>query len=289
MEKLRLSDFISDDGWFHVSRVGPRAGDGLLLHGHEDDFAEVFWVERGRGLHFVNGVKREVERGDIVLMRPGDEHALRLPPRAEDALIIVNVAFNAGTLDFLRARYFEGVPFPWQGDEEPAQFVLERETLDFLSGWADATGTHQTRLELESFLMVLLHALAKPPRTIGWSASGQLSLEGPQQPEWLEHALVRFNDPRHLGGGVPELARLCGRSPEHLNRVLHRTTGRTTTVVVNELRLQWVATQLRMTNRSIGEIAADCGFGGASHFHRLFRERFGISPRRFRLRSQGVV
>ena len=51
---------------------------------------------------------------------------------------------------------------------------------------------------------------------------------------------------------------------------------------VNELRLQRAFSLLaetRGTERRISDIALDAGFSDISHFNRLFRSRFGDTPR----------
>ena len=297
-KKLLLRDFVAPEEWFHVARVRPAARASTREAGlHSHDFAEVFWVESGGGTHFINGRQKALQRGDVILIRPRDTHFFRASSRESDGeFVLVNVAFAAETLDFLQARYFpEEENWPWRGAQLPSHFVANGAALQDLEKWVDAAPSeNQTRLDLEAFLLDLLRVLARPiaasdgaerenaARVLAAAKNGAV-------PQWLEHALVRFDEPQHLAAGGERLAELASRCPEHLNRVLQRVTNRTTTATVNEMRLQYAARQLRLTNRSVAELAADCGLTNASHFHRLFRERFGTSPRRFRLKEQATV
>jgi len=43
-------------------------------------------------------------------------------------------------------------------------------------------------------------------------------------------------------------------------------------------RLKIAATMLRLTDRSVGEIALSCGFGDVSYFSKLYRREFGRTP-----------
>jgi transcriptional regulator GlxA family with amidase domain len=45
---------------------------------------------------------------------------------------------------------------------------------------------------------------------------------------------------------------------------------------------------LRTTNQSISEIAFNSGFENISHFSRIFKENFGLSPLQFR-KSQSTL
>lgn len=297
-KKLLLCDFVAPEEWFRVARVRPAARASTREAGlHAHDFAEAFWVESGSGTHFINGKQKALQRGDVILIRPRDTHFLRASSRDGDGeFVLVNVAFAAETLEFLQARYFpEAEDWPWRGAGLPAHFVLGGAALHELGRWADtAPSSEQTRLDLEAFLLDLLRLIARPTTASDGTerenaARVLAAAKNGAVPQWLEHALVRFDEPQHLAAGGERLAQLANRGPAHLNRVLQSATNRTTTATVNEMRLQYAARQLRLTNRPVAEIGAECGLSNASHFHRLFRQRFGTSPRRFRVREHATV
>ncbi|MBC8009733.1 MAG: helix-turn-helix transcriptional regulator, partial [Burkholderiales bacterium] len=99
---------------------------------------------------------------------------------------------------------------------------------------------------------------------------------------WLSDACAAIQEPRHFVGGTPALARLAGRSPEHLAREMRRHLRRTPTDVVNAARLTHAAQQLATTSRPIIDIAGECGFEGLGHFYKLFHARYATSPLRYR-------
>ncbi len=237
---------------------------------HTHDFAEVMWILRGSGIHLVNDSRVPLETGDLVLVRPRDVHTF-----GGENFSLVNVAFARRTLDFIERRYFADAEWPWRGNALPATYRLDDLQLARLGELSRLlAGARPTRLLLERFLLELLHELVDP---------------APQDPvpRWLQEALRRLADDREaLARGVPALAVLAGRSREHVNRVARAASGRTATELVNEARLTHAATELTMTDDPIARIAVDCGLPNLSHFYRLFNERFGTTPRRFRLRHR---
>ncbi len=77
------------------------------------------------------------------------------------------------------------------------------------------------------------------------------------------------------------MARDLRISPRYLQRLLE-TSGTSFTARVNELRLQRAFTLLTETRDGelrISDIALQVGFSDISHFNRLFRSRFGDTPR----------
>jgi AraC-like DNA-binding protein len=86
---------------------------------------------------------------------------------------------------------------------------------------------------------------------------------------------------------VKSVARRQGISPRYLQRLLEES-GMSFTARVNELRLQKALALLTPPHdrgRPISDVAIEVGFSDISHFNRLFRARFGDTPRRVRARS----
>lgn len=102
-------------------------------------------------------------------------------------------------------------------------------------------------------------------------------------PVALVHALVRrhFRDPDLSPATI---AAACGISVSHLHRML-AGEDRTVAALIREERLQ-AATRLLASpgsrRESIATIGRRCGLPDPAHFSRVFRRRFGLSPREFR-------
>jgi AraC-like DNA-binding protein len=94
----------------------------------------------------------------------------------------------------------------------------------------------------------------------------------------LDHIATHFQDP---GLRLEIVARCQGISPRYLQRLMG-ASGTSFTGCVNELRLQLAFKLLIESHAStqrISDIALEVGFSDVSHFNRLFRARFGDSPR----------
>ena len=263
---------------FQAGRGFFAPGERYGLHTH-NEFAEVFWIEAGHGTHIINGESQPLKPKDIVFIRSSDVHGFSGGKR--EGLTLTNVAFPAEALDFLQARYASDIcEWPWHRGEFPVSFILSSGQLSRLHEWTEILlGTRQTRLRIECFLLNLLTMLS--PAVLG---------EQPQaQPVWLQRALLHFREPQQLALGPTELIRLTGRSREHVNRLIRQYYGKTTTELVQELRLEYARRELLMTNRPIMEIALDCGWSNLGYFYRLFRAYFGVTPRRFRVRERAIM
>ncbi|WP_343559253.1 GlxA family transcriptional regulator [Kiloniella sp. b19] len=77
---------------------------------------------------------------------------------------------------------------------------------------------------------------------------------------------------------VQEIAEQINVSKRHLERLFLTELGHSPQTISREIRLHHGLWQLMHTNRSISDIAADCGFSDAAHFSRLFSKSFGEPP-----------
>jgi AraC-like DNA-binding protein len=102
----------------------------------------------------------------------------------------------------------------------------------------------------------------------------------------LDHIAAHFQDPELT---LEVVADKQGISPRYLQRLM-AASGTSFTGRVNELRLQKafkLLTEPHDGARRISDIALEVGFSDISYFNRLFRARFGDSPRHVRSAGRG--
>lgn len=274
-QTIQLRHILGREDWFHVRRT-EHLGGRKPIGTHRHDFAEVFFVESGQGRHRVNGVSQDLAAGDVLLIRPEDEHSLL--GQSASRFIYVNIAFPARELMELQQRYFPNpADRPWGDGPLPLRIRLSPEqSVELRRAADDLARNRQGRLELEGFLLRLLVLLRR-------GNTDEAPVDAEALPGWLAHALREYAQPEHLPGGTERLAALAGKCPEHVNRTLRRHLGMTGTEFVNEARLQHAARELRLSDRPIAEIALDCGYDNLGYFYRRFKARFGRPPRQYRL------
>jgi AraC family transcriptional regulator len=92
----------------------------------------------------------------------------------------------------------------------------------------------------------------------------------------------------HLRGNLhrqvklEELAKVACFSEFHFHRIFGAVSGETLNNFTNRLRLEKAARLLRYSNKSLTDIALDCGFSSSATFSRAFRSGYDTSPSQFR-------
>lgn len=166
-------------------------------------------------------------------------------------------------------------------------------------------------LALEMIVMMARAAIeagAEPAEALGGHSRWRRRLAEPQEERalasWLAEAAERLATaiPRGSGRdaaalaraiafveenlsrdiGRDEAARAAGMSPSHFSRVVRRDLGRTFSSLVASRRIERARHLLARTDKSLVQIALDCGFCDQSHFSKAFRRHCGAAPLEYR-------
>lgn len=81
---------------------------------------------------------------------------------------------------------------------------------------------------------------------------------------------------------ITDITRQTFVSRSELFRSFQRYMNQTPIEYLLEYRLAQAANQLMKTDKSVTQIAIDCGFSGASYFGKAFKNKYGTSPLKFR-------
>jgi len=272
---FRLADFASSDERYHFATVNVTEQNAAGLHDH--DYYEVFWANAGRGVHLINDLQLPFKVGQFWLIRAKDRH--QVLAKKSDGLHVVNVAFSKTVWEKVRQRYFRDRPDPFKHQDTHWVREIDVSLQAELDRWARRLDTPARILRLIDGFIMELHAWLTPKESARVAAI----------PDWLVQARLQFKGPELLAGGTRAFAKIAGRSPSHVSRETLRFLGQTPTTLVNALRMDYLANLLTTTDRPIVDLSLDCGLNNLSHTYALFRKRFGMSPRRYRLRSRRSV
>lgn len=77
---------------------------------------------------------------------------------------------------------------------------------------------------------------------------------------------------------VDKLAGLCNITKHYFCRVFKTVTKKAAMEYLRDYRIDVADIMLLNTNKSVGEIAEECGFDDTNYFCRLYKLRYGISP-----------
>lgn len=93
--------------------------------------------------------------------------------------------------------------------------------------------------------------------------------------EWIEENL-------YINPDINLIAKISGYSKSHIQNIFKNNTGVSVGHYVKERRLSQAALLIRLTKKSIFNIAMDLNYSSQQTFHRAFLNKFGYTPLSFR-------
>ena len=85
-----------------------------------------------------------------------------------------------------------------------------------------------------------------------------------------------------------ELAEVLNYNGSYLGRIVKKYTGKSLFDYSMTFTMKYAARQLLETNKTAAQIAADLQFTNRTHFYRLFKEHFGVTPKEYKTSGSAV-
>ena len=269
---LRIDDILPPGQAVHLIRttLGKRRPKGLHTH----DFFELIWVQNGRMRHHLSEGREDLAEGDLLFVASEHGHALQA---LEDHTLIVSTLFRAGLIQSIGARHagLTGRYF-WSGGPVPDRNRRNAAALADLNHAALALERGpRGPLAAEAFLLPLIDRLLAETPDLPDDA-----------PLWLREACAAAHRPEVFRDGAAGFVRAAGKAHAHVSRTAQAVLGQSPTDYINDRRMDHAERRLIGSDDTLKEIAEDCGIPNLSHFHKLFRARFGTTPQRYRAARQ---
>lgn len=105
-----------------------------------------------------------------------------------------------------------------------------------------------------------------------------LDLSAPVRDPLARRALLIMQQNISRTVSIESIAATLGTNVKKLSRLFQAQLGLSPASIYRQIRLERALWLIEHSNRSMSEIAYECGFADASHFSRCFREMFETSP-----------
>lgn len=251
---------------------------GRTLNCHWHPELELDYVLRG-GVDFtINGRPQMLTAGECLFLNSGVLHTARQREDMESALIMVVVfrpsLFAKEHPDSGFLRYFSGSEesLVWDGageEEVPVRLALER-----LAGLREGEYGYELMC-LSEISRIWLYASRRMQQ--GGQRNDGGAAHGP-----VKKMLAYIHDHYQEKITIDQLTAFAGVSRTQCYSHFKQYTGLSPVAYLNDYRLNRAAALMLETECSVTEAGYACGFGDSSYFVKLFRQRFGVPPMRYR-------
>ena len=98
--------------------------------------------------------------------------------------------------------------------------------------------------------------------------------------------VLGYIEEHYRDGELSDLAAKMHYDIYWMSREIKKQTGMTYTELIQGRRLSQAAYLLSHTAMSVMEIGMSVGYENMSYFHRIFRQKYGMTPRKYRVSEQ---
>ncbi|MBR2449624.1 MAG: AraC family transcriptional regulator [Clostridia bacterium] len=248
-------------------------GDGFFYHDHK--FYEIIYITQGNIKHIVNGEWLNLKLGDILFLRPNDLHLYIRENEVKCShrdLIIEKKFFeemcNWLNADLLKTYYSPTLPFKVSMSSE--QIIALEEHIKRIN--QSNLDDFEKKMTLTKSLVIdLLTKLYTKITTDTFNSSYPQLIN-----RIIETANVNYANPIHT------ILKTFNYDKSYICRQFKKHVGMTMTDYVNNLRLNYVISQLALTRKNILDISYEAGFHSVSYLNHLFKKKYGVTPSEYR-------
>lgn len=254
---------------------------------HTHNYIEVVYMCAGQTRHLINGAEVLLKSGELLFL--GQNAVQEIYPAGEGDIavnFIILPEFFDRTLSMLGAESSPLRDFLVEclrsggqnagylhfcvSDVVPIQNLLENLIWMLLNRLPNRRSMSQTTMGL-----LFLHLLNETDRM----EIGRDHLE-----QEILFQVMRYIEEHYRDGSLSALAASLDADLYWLSRLIKNASGRTYTELLQEKRLEQASWLLARTALSITDISLDVGYSNFSYFYRIFRAKYGCSPREYRRR-----
>lgn len=251
---------------------------------HSHNYVEMVYMCCGSTTQIANGKQILLHEGELLLFGQGARQEI-LPAGEND--IAVNF--------LILPQFFDKVLEMLDEDKTP----LRKFIMDSLGNSTGNTNCLYFQVAdvlpiqnlIENLIWMLLRGTSPNRRSICQTTMGLLFMQLMNYTDRLvsgsteEAAIVkvlRYIEENYRTGSLTEIADTLHYDLYWLSREIKRRTGKTYKELLQEKRLTQAAYFLKHTSLRVEEVGEAVGYRNLSYFHRIFQERYGVTPKKYR-------
>lgn len=253
---------------------------------HTHNYIEVICMCQGSTTHIINGRKVVLEEGDLLFLNQNavqeifpagkDDIAVNfivLPEFLDTAFAMMGAEENQLREFLLGALSGRDGETPWMyfhvSDILPVQNLVEN--LVWTIFYDSSNKRSSTQITMGLLFLQLLDYMDK------------METGGSKYDTEITVAVLNYVNEHYRNGTLSELAAQTGNDVYWLSREIRRRMGKTYKELLREKRMQQAAYLLAASRLPVTDIIESVGYDNTSYFYRKFREKYGMSPKEYRM------
>lgn len=250
---------------------------------------ELTLILKGRGKRFV-GTGYDIFNGEeLVLLGPDLPHCWKLDEVSENEdaeSIVIQFKENFLGRDFFLKPEFSKISDLLYHSNKGILFsnVSCREISPSIKEIATGKNNFNN-------IMLLLNLLAKLAESEDYKylTEGKMEFQKSSDQERINKVFAFIMENYHRNISLKEVSEIANMSTYSFCKYFKKITRKTLIETITGYRLDKAVKLLVKTGNPVGDIALESGFGDISHFHKIFKIKYGMSPLKYRQKFKTLL
>ena len=238
---------------------------------HDHDLWEFMIVVEGNYTQKVSGKQYTMGERDAILIKATDIHQL-FPGSPNDYHL--NIVISCRFMQELCAQYSESFYDELlQVSNKP--FHLHNNEFNFIKRFIAKIDISFNENEILLLKKILLSYILN-------QVYEHYYLRINDYPPVIQSLIEKISMPQNCDLTIEEITKMSGYSYSYLAKLFKENTGYTLIQFYTNQKMQYAKELLLKSNLTLLDISGRLGYDSLSHFLRIFKQHFGISPHKFR-------
>lgn len=250
-------------------------------HGHT--YYELIYLNKGKGIHFMNNIQIPYQPGDLFLLSPGDRHHFDIEEATQFTVIKFTDAYFGNHIDqkknnslvipqvIMQMQSFKEFTLQFTGEH---QLALQR-TISTIAAFKDFKNVE--RLSHVYFQLLSIFGLIKDVLASSYPLirSGKMDKQ-----KLIAYIHQNIYDPKKFK--IKAIAVHFGISASYFGDYFKRNFGASYRDYLNQYRIHLIKLRIEGNQLNMKEIAQEFGFSDESHFSNYVNKHLQMRPAAYR-------
>lgn len=265
---FKLTDFFTRGTDFYTHIV-----ENNLVEYHNHNFYEVFYIQSGEVKHTLNGYVSNLKAGHMVILKKSDVHTISfyegVISRRRDMVFGEDIFIRA--CNFISPSLLDDI----NNSKYPLTVLLNNQQIYNIEELImNIQLSVDNTAECNKFVnLLLVQILEVIIQKIGVAGNG---------PAWLNELVSALNEIPNLSLDINDIISRYNYDKAYIRRMFKKYMGITITDYKLNIQLNYAVVLLRTADINIKKIADICGFNNTTYFYRAFKNKYGLTPNKFK-------
>ncbi len=257
----------------------------LIASSHMHNYIELIFILKGTVRIFLDGKLFNVKKDDLIIINSREAHYIESDDYETEYIVIqfdpkmLQMSSTVFTLKYI-------LPFSGADKKYPRLFNDETKIQDIKSRVTkiyeeDKERKYAYELAVQGNIIMLFLDIVRAWHDYGIDIKSDIVIKE-KDVEWLNKATSFIAENYNQDISARDVSKVCLMSYNYFTTRFKQLLGRSYSSYLSTVRLQHAEHILISTDKSITEIAYDCGFSSTSYFISMFSQYKKMTPQSYR-------